>query len=233
MQHRPRAVLSGGSGRMHTPSAGGADWSAETSAFASELTDEARASLAAGLGVRAAALADLGCGWASLADLRRLRAGGEGWRDNYPAGAFTFPERNGSGGIIGLSLRAANGRKGFPAAAKRGLIVPISVKDLPDPVLIREGPSDVDACLTLRLAGSADRAIVAARTTWRRWWTAAACWWSVSGSKKSAASGRDATGRSLWPRTWEPNGMSRCNGPSRPRGSKTCGRGSRRRPRRG
>jgi hypothetical protein len=41
---------------------------------------------------------------------------------------------------------------GAPSRASRGLVVPTTLKDLPDPVLLVEGASDVAACLTLGLA---------------------------------------------------------------------------------
>lgn len=128
------------------------DWAREAEAFAAAMTDEQRATLAAELGVSVDALAGVGVGWASEADLRRLNASGAGWRENYPSGAYAFAERGGAGVVIGLTFRAADGRKGAPSGARRGLIIPATLADAPDPVLIVEGASDVAACLTLGLA---------------------------------------------------------------------------------
>lgn len=124
----------------------------ESQQFRVQLDETHRGSLAAALGVAPHSLDLLGCGWASEGDLRRLRAGGKGWKDDFPDGAFTFPEVDGRGRVSTLALRAADGRKGAPANASRGLIVPSNLKDLPDPVLLVEGASDVAACLTLGLA---------------------------------------------------------------------------------
>ena len=82
-----------------------------------------------------------------------MRAGGEGWED-YPDGAYTFPEYDGDRRVVGLSLRANDGRKGAPSSkegAHRGLIVPDGLDDLPGPTLAVEGPSDVAARLSLGL----------------------------------------------------------------------------------
>jgi hypothetical protein len=119
------------------------------------LGPDRRDELAAALSVRSNALVAVGIGWASAADLRELRASGAGWPENPPDGAFTFPERDGGGRIVGFSLRASDGRKGCPsraAGAHRGLMVPATLHNRPDPVLIVEGASDVAACETLGLA---------------------------------------------------------------------------------
>lgn len=125
----------------------------------SEVSDRCRAALGADrldalardLGVRADALRDLAPGWASPGLLAEIGAGGgKGW--SRDAGAFTFPERDGEGRVVGLSLRAPNGAKGAPSCARRGLVVPADPTRLADPLLIVEGASDVAACLTLGLA---------------------------------------------------------------------------------
>lgn len=133
----------------------GLDWKAEAARLGEALGAEQHAGLAATLGVSVAALAALGCGWATRVDLGRFRASGADWSDNYPEGAFAFPERDGSGRIIGLSLRASDGRKGSPSravGARRGLIVPRTLRDLVGPALLVEGASDVAACVALGLA---------------------------------------------------------------------------------
>jgi len=128
------------------------DWAAEDERCQTAITDQQVADLADDLGVSITALRSVGIGWATRADLERLHAGGKGWQDDPPDGAFTLPERDGSGRIVGLTLRAPDGRKGFPRGAKRGLIVPESIGSRSDPVLIVEGATDVAAGETLGLA---------------------------------------------------------------------------------
>ncbi|MFH0983723.1 MAG: hypothetical protein V2A79_19585 [Planctomycetota bacterium] len=153
------------SGRLHTrpraaptlaPSA--VDWASEAQRFTSALTPDQLTALAADLGVTAGALEALGVGWASGDDLLRMRASGADWKESYPDGAYSFPERDGGGRAVGLSLRAVDGRKGSPSGklgAKRGLIIPATLRDRPDPVLIVEGASDTAAleCLGLSAVG--------------------------------------------------------------------------------
>ena len=122
--------------------------------FRAALTQAQRDSLAAALGVTAAALDAVGVGWAKVEDLRMLMASGTGWPDNPPDGAFAFPERDGTGRIVGFSLRANDGRKGAPSSTtgcKRGLIVPTGLHDTHDEVLVVEGASDAAACVVLGL----------------------------------------------------------------------------------
>src|SRR5690606_19684234 len=77
------------------------------------------------------------------------RAGGAGWAENCPEGAYVFAERNGDGRIVGLSLRALDGRKGFFAGGSRGLTVPTRLHNTTGTVLIVEGASDVAACVAM------------------------------------------------------------------------------------
>ena len=98
----------------------------------SQLTDERLAELASSTGLPGEAWAKLWPGWCEAADLRQLKAGGAGWVEPgpYPEGAYAFAEHDGRGKLVGLSLRAVDGRKGFPSGAvgcKRGLIVPPGV----------------------------------------------------------------------------------------------------------
>ncbi len=127
------------------------DWSAIHEALRTKLTPERLAELATATGVPSDAWDKLSPGWADAADLRQLRAGGAGWSDNPPAGAWSIPERDGSGRIIGLSLRAVDGRKGAPSGGGRGLVIPSNLRTMPGPVLIVEGASDVAAALALGL----------------------------------------------------------------------------------
>jgi len=117
-----------------------------------KLTPERLAELSEVTGVPAEGWAALAPGWCDAADLRTLHAGGTGW-DDYPAGAFAFPEYDGRGRMVGISLRTIDGRKGAPSGAatgcKRGLVVPANLHEQSGPVLAVEGASDVAACAAL------------------------------------------------------------------------------------
>ncbi|WP_428938861.1 hypothetical protein [Fontivita pretiosa] len=129
------------------------DWPAEADRLRGALTPEHLAALAGATGVPVEAWAKLAPGWAEADDLRAMHAGGgEGWRENPPGSAWVFAEVSGDGRTVGLSLRARDGRKGSPAGAKRGLVVPADLHERPDPVLVVEGASDVAACCALGLA---------------------------------------------------------------------------------
>ena len=99
-------------------------WVADTDA-----RDLAR--LAAQLYVDSAALKALGAAWAP------------------PHRAWAFPMRNAAGGIVGIRLRAEDGRKWAVRGGHEGLFIP----DMPaDPVLaVCEGPTDTAAALTIGL----------------------------------------------------------------------------------
>lgn len=131
------------------------DWSATVDRLRAKLTDERLAALADATGVPAPAWAKLSPGWADNEDLRTMKAGGAGWPDDWPTGAWVFPEHGGDGRVIGASLRAIDGRKGAPGGmtgARRGLIVPNDLHEHLDPVLVVEGASDVAACMALSVA---------------------------------------------------------------------------------
>lgn len=125
------------------------DWNAEADRCTAALSNEQRDDLARELGVSSAALAAVGVGLAESEDLRRWQAGGRGWNENYPEFAYTFPERDAAGQIVGLSIRAPDGRKGFPSGASRGLVLPSTLGERPGPKLCVEGPTDVAALETL------------------------------------------------------------------------------------
>lgn len=105
--------------------------------------------LAASLGLTVDAVRALTPGWADAEALQAMQASGAGWRDDYPDGAFVFPERDGARRIVGLSLRARDGRKGCPKGLTRGLCVPEGFETNNSAVLVVEGASDVAACVAL------------------------------------------------------------------------------------
>lgn len=123
--------------------------------FQAAITTDQLEALARQLGVTVSALQKVHCGWATQEDLRLLGAGGAGWDSYRPDGAYSFPERNGAGRLVGFSFRAESGQKGAPSSkysCRRGLIVPAGLHHLGQPVLVVEGASDVAACLVLGLA---------------------------------------------------------------------------------
>ncbi|MBK6940943.1 MAG: DUF3987 domain-containing protein [Planctomycetes bacterium] len=128
------------------------DWRALALRFHTAILPAQLRDLAATLGVRADPLVQLGTGWATKPELRELAAGGRGWSEDYPDGAFTFPEYDGAGVVVGLSFRDRDGRKGGPSGGGRGLIVPTNLSSLAGPVLVVEGASDVAALLSLGIA---------------------------------------------------------------------------------
>ena len=77
-----------------------------------------------------------------------LKAIGLGWNGQ----SYTFPERAADGTIIGVTTRSRRGRKLAMKGSRRGLIIPTGFTNLPDPVLIVEGPSDVAAALSMGLS---------------------------------------------------------------------------------
>lgn len=124
------------------------DWAAQSARFTRAITDARLTDLAVILGVTNESLRRLECGWASQEDLRRIGASGQGWEQDYPDGAWTFPEKDAAGAVIGLSLRTRDGRKGSPKGANRGLIIPKGFDPKMAVVPIVEGASDVAAFLS-------------------------------------------------------------------------------------
>jgi hypothetical protein len=81
----------------------------------------------------------------SVAALRELSAGWDGR-------AWTFPERNGDGLIVGVSRRFEDGAKRCAVGSRRGLSYSDGWRETDGPVLIVEGASDVAAGITLGLS---------------------------------------------------------------------------------
>ncbi len=96
-----------------------------TKALTPALCDE----LADDLGVPAGTLRDIGVGWCSTRT------------------AWSFPERDAGGRVVGIVFRDQEGRKKAGLGHKRGVTIPRNLDDLPGPVLLPEGPSDLLACL--------------------------------------------------------------------------------------
>jgi hypothetical protein len=66
--------------------------------------------------------------------------------------AWTFPEVDHEGRIVGLLRRYLDGSKRLMAGGKRGLTIPAGWQDRPGPVIVPEGPSDVLALTAMGLA---------------------------------------------------------------------------------
>lgn len=85
--------------------------------------------------------ASLGVDWQSLTAL------GAGWATQHRA--WAFPMRDGYGEIIGIRLRAMDGRKWAVIGSRQGLFIPAMQ---PTPVAyITEGPTDTAAAVTIGL----------------------------------------------------------------------------------
>lgn len=137
-----------------TPGGGRLDLGAIAEQVCGQITEPQITELATSLGVTVESLRAVGIGWATKDDLRAMKAGGEGWADAYPEGAYAFPERGGTGEIVGFGLRTPDGRKGSPSrgvGAARGLIIPSGLSEAAGPVLVVEGASDVAAAASLGL----------------------------------------------------------------------------------
>jgi hypothetical protein len=122
------------------------------------LTPELRCALASELGLpEEAALSELAIGWSDAA---------EHHADHRVAGAYILPEYDGQGRLVGVSYRFPAekvtgltdddgkpiGNKSSPAGLRRGLTLPLCWREMPDPVLVVEGPSDVLAARTVGLS---------------------------------------------------------------------------------
>ncbi len=109
------------------------DWQAEAERYEQALTTEKLVELAEQLGARADALRAIDIGW---------RGQDSTW---------TSPEVNAGGQVVGINRRYGNGSQKMIHGGHRGVIVPEGFADLPDPVLIVEGASDVAAARTMGL----------------------------------------------------------------------------------
>ena len=134
--------------RNDRPAVSPAALEATHEAAVAALTPEKRLALAAELGLPEAVLAELAIGWSDTAQHHA---------DHGITGAWIFPEYDGQGRLIGVTYRFPKasvegktdadgeplGNKSAPVGGKRGLTLPLCWKDMPDPVLAVEGPSDV------------------------------------------------------------------------------------------
>lgn len=106
------------------------DWASETERFAAAFTDTLRKGLAELLRLPLVALAVLRIGWDGT--------------------AWTFPESNGTGRIVGIARRFRDGSKKMQAGGNRGLTLPAGWKNRAGTLFVVEGPTDT---LAMTLAG--------------------------------------------------------------------------------
>lgn len=113
------------------PTAPSEDFAAMHAAWAATTRMEQLCDHAEALGVWYRALARLGAAWAPQ------------------HAAWAFPMRDGEGAIVGIRLRAEDGRKWAVRGSRAGLIYePVLAGE--GPLLICEGPTDTAAALTLK-----------------------------------------------------------------------------------
>ncbi len=99
------------------------DWSGEAEHFAGALTAALRQELADTLRLPADALTVVRVGWDGT--------------------AWTFPECDGAGRVVGISRRFRDGAKAFHKGGERGLTLPAGWDHHRGPLFVVEGPSDV------------------------------------------------------------------------------------------
>ncbi len=108
------------------------DWEERAARYVRAISEARLTNLAGELGVIVKSLCALDCGWNGR--------------------AFTFPERDADGRVIGIATRTPDGRKSSMKGGKRGLVLPRDLNERPGPRLVVEGPTDVSACLSMGLA---------------------------------------------------------------------------------
>ena len=123
-------------------------WAAAFAPLAEAMTPDRWAALAGVYRLPVEACRRLRVGWADGAALKRLNPGKPGPRQ---AGAWAFPEVDGGGRVVGLSLRSERGRKWGATGGKRGLTLAEDVPGAAGPWLLVEGASDTAAAGALGL----------------------------------------------------------------------------------
>jgi len=115
-------------------------WESTSAAAINSVTPDQLIALASQLGVPAASLQALGCGWASASTLHELLG-----KPSREGGGFLFPMFDGDRAIIGLSVRTPSGGKFTISGGRIGLFVPRDLDATPGAVWIVEGASDTAA----------------------------------------------------------------------------------------
>lgn len=107
--------------------------------FESHFGDDLRTRLADALQMPVSSLSLLRIGWWP----ERRWWNPETRREEGEPGCWTFAEHDALGRIIGIGLRWPHGKKGQLEGGRRGLTLPSGWTEMPDPVFVAEGPSDV------------------------------------------------------------------------------------------
>ena len=136
-EKRPEAYRQGG---------GGGRWASGFRPLEQAMTPDRWAALAGAFGLPVEACRRLRVGWADAAALASLKSFTAGER---AAGAWAFPEVNGAGEVVGLSLRSPTAGKRAATGGKRGLTLAEDPPGAAGPVLLVEGASDVAAAAAL------------------------------------------------------------------------------------
>jgi phage/plasmid primase-like uncharacterized protein len=114
--------------------------------LAANFTGAARAELAHELGVSEEA----------VAAVPLIGFSGSGFHKNrYDQPCWTFPETDAAGNVVGICCRYPDGEKKAMPGGKRGLAFARGWQDLPGPVSLCEGPSDLLALHSMGLAAVA------------------------------------------------------------------------------
>src|SRR5262249_55410352 len=108
-------------------------WGRLAAYYRTQLTRPVLNRLARDLGVSPESLMDLGVGYSEVEQ------------------AWTFPEVDGAGEVIGILRRFRDGKKRAMKGGQRGIYVPASWREDFGETLVPEGPSDVAALLTVGL----------------------------------------------------------------------------------
>lgn len=109
------------------------DWAAVAEECTAMLTAARLAELVEELGVSPESLRSLGLGWL------------------HEKNAYTFPERDGAGNIIGIALRYPGGAKSMLPSSRRGIYIPDGFEAMTGTTYLPEGASDTAALLSAGL----------------------------------------------------------------------------------
>ena len=129
----------------------GQGWAERAESYANAASPPEVEQLATSLGLSPPSLRRLSVGWALDAGTRGVWDAGDVIRSNGQR-IWSFPMRDAAGRVLGIRLRAADGRKYAVAGGREGLFIPNDLPNRPGQLLIAEGPTDTAALLDLGLA---------------------------------------------------------------------------------
>lgn len=140
LERQRRREVERRAGRSTAPSNGhGIDWTAKVNRAVANLTPAGRAELAAELGVPESVLSTMRIGFVPRGPHKKKNFGP----------AYTFPEVDASGRIVGITCRYGDGEKLAWPGGRHGLFVPDGWREREGPVYLVEGASDVLALTAL------------------------------------------------------------------------------------